>query len=101
MNSASSKERLFLSSATSRQRLAATKTASGKGLPNAGVPPCATCHNGAGSYPHLDGQHPAYMARQLRLRKAGLGPSTEAAGIMTPIAQRLSNEDIDAVSNYF
>jgi cytochrome c553 len=37
----------------------------------------------------------------LRLRKAGLGPSTEAAGIMAPIAQRLSNEDIDAVSNYF
>jgi len=72
-----------------------------EGLPNAGVPPCATCHNGAGSYPHLDGQHPAYMARQLRLRKAGLGPSTEAAGIMAPIAQRLSNEDIDAVSNYF
>jgi cytochrome c553 len=72
-----------------------------EGLPNAGVPSCATCHNGAASYPHLGGQHAAYMARQLRLRKAGLGPSTEAAAIMAPIAQRLSDEDIDAVSNYF
>jgi len=72
-----------------------------EGLPNAGVPPCVTCHNGAGSYPHLGGQHAAYMAQQLRLRKAGAGPSTESAAIMAPIAQRLSNEDIDAVSNYF
>jgi cytochrome c553 len=72
-----------------------------EGLPNAGVPPCVTCHNGAGSYPHLGGQHAAYMAQQLRLRKAGAGPSTESAAIMAPLAQRLSNEDIDAVSNYF
>jgi cytochrome c553 len=37
----------------------------------------------------------------LRLRKAGLGPSTDAAAIMTPIAQQLSDEDIEAVSSYF
>jgi len=41
------------------------------------------------------------MAQQLRLRKAGAGPSTESAAIMAPIAQRLSNEPIDAVSTYF
>ena len=37
----------------------------------------------------------------LRLWKSGLGPSTDGAAIMTPIAQRLSTEDIDAVVSYF
>jgi cytochrome c553 len=72
-----------------------------EGRPDASVPPCAGCHTGAGLYPRLAGQHAAYMARQLRLRKAGLGPSTDAAAIMTPIAQQLSDEDIEAVSSYF
>jgi cytochrome c553 len=72
------------------------------GLASAGVPPCATCHDpSAGSTPRLAGQHAAYMAGQLRLRKAGLGPTTDGAAIMTPIAQRLSDEDIDAVADYF
>ena len=55
-----------------------------EGLPNAGVPPCVTCHNTAGSYPHLGGQHAAYMAQQLRLRKAGAGPSTEPPPLWRP-----------------
>jgi cytochrome c553 len=73
-----------------------------EGLPNAGLPPCVACHGNPGaSYPRLAGQHAAYMAGQLRLRKMGLGPATDAAAIMTPIAQRLSDEDIDAVTDYF
>jgi cytochrome c553 len=72
-----------------------------EGRPHSSVPPCAACHASAGLYPRLAGQHAAYMATQLRLRKAGLGPSTDAAAIMTPIAQQLSDEDIEAVSSYF
>jgi len=41
------------------------------------------------------------MVGQLRLRKAGLGPSTDASAPMTPIAQRLNDDDIRAVSAYF
>jgi cytochrome c553 len=72
-----------------------------EGLPDAGVPPCATCHNNVGPYPRLAAQHAAFMVEQLRLRKAGLGPYTDSAAIMTPIAQRLSDEDIEAVASYF
>ena len=72
-----------------------------EGLPDAGVPPCATCHNNNGPYPRLAGQHAAYMTRQLQLRKAGLGPFLDGEAIMTPIAQRLTNKDIEAVATYF
>lgn len=72
-----------------------------EGLPDAGVPPCATCHTNSGPYPRLAGQHAAYIIGQLRLRQAGFGPSTDGAVIMTPIAQRLTDKDIEAVANYF
>ena len=49
----------------------------------------------------LASQHEAHMVGQLRLRKAGLGPSTDASAPMTPIAQRLNDDDIRAVSAYF
>ena len=72
-----------------------------EGVPDVGVPPCATCHNNLGSYPRLSGQYAAYISGQLRLWKAGIGLSTDGGAIMTPIAQRLSDEDIDAVATYF
>ena len=72
-----------------------------EGLPGAGVPPCITCHSPGTPNPRLDGQHDAYMARQLRLRKIGFGPSTENSALMTPIAQKLSDDDINALSAYF
>jgi len=49
-----------------------------EGRSHAGVLPCATCHNNVGHYPRLEGQYAAYMAGQLRLWKAGIGPSTDA-----------------------
>jgi cytochrome c553 len=72
-----------------------------EGVPSAAVPPCATCHSNVGPYPLLAGQYAAYISGQLRLMKAGLGPATDGAAIMTPIAQRLSDEDIAAVAAYF
>jgi cytochrome c553 len=41
------------------------------------------------------------MAGQLRLWKAGIGPSADSGAVMMPIAQGLSDEDIDAVASYF
>jgi cytochrome c553 len=70
-----------------------------EGLPGAGVPPCGSCH-GAGSAPRLAGQHEAYLAGQLRLWKRR-HTQTQGAALMAPIAQRLSDEQIDALAAYF
>lgn len=74
-----------------------------EGAPDNGVLPCLTCHgrDAPASYPHLAGQNAAYIAGQLRLRKMGHVPATDGAAIMAPIAQRLSDRQIDAVSAYF
>ncbi len=74
-----------------------------EGIPNVGIPPCLTCHgrDAPETYPRLAGQHAAFMAGQLRLRKMGIVPATELAAVMAPIAQQLSDRQIDAVTTYF
>jgi cytochrome c553 len=73
-----------------------------EGAPEAGIPPCAACHgNPAGGAPRLAGQHAAYMAGQLRLLRMGHVPATAGAPLMAPVAQRLSDDQIDAVSAFF
>jgi Cytochrome c553 len=72
------------------------------GIAARGVPACAGCHspNGAGipgKYPRVAGQHPDYIAQQLRLFRSGdRGNSTE----MFDIADRMSDRDIAAVADY-
>ncbi len=67
------------------------------------VPACVSCHRpeALDTFPSLDGQSAAYMAAQLRLWKAGHNSTTDSGAIMAPIARRLSERDIDAVSQYF
>ena len=73
-----------------------------EGVPEAGIIPCMACHgNPSGGAPRLAGQHSAYMAGQLRLWRAGHVPQTPGAVLMAPIAQRLTDEQIDALSAYF
>jgi len=61
---------------------------------------CFGCHgNGAkgmGVTPRLAGQHPAYLQRQLHAFKDG----TRESGPMRGIAGMLSDEDINAVTEY-
>ena len=72
------------------------------GIPDRNVPACASCHspNGAGipgQYPRLGGQHPSSIEEQLKLFRAGHranGP------MMNQIADRMSDSDIKAVSDY-
>jgi len=72
------------------------------GIASRGVPACAGCHapNGAGvpgKYPRIGGQHPDYLAEQLRLFRSGdRANSTE----MFDIADRMSDRDIAAVADY-
>lgn len=72
------------------------------GIPAAGIPPCFACHGPQAlpTYPRLAGQHASYMAGQLRLWKRGLRSGTDNAAIMAPIAQRMSDRQIDDVSSY-
>lgn len=72
------------------------------GIPSRGVPACASCHspNGAGipgQFPRLSGQHPAYITEQMRLFRSA---DRANSAIMVDIADRMSDADIDAVSDY-
>ena len=72
------------------------------GLPERGVPACAACHgaNAAGipgQYPRLAGQFPSYIEEQLKLFRAGHRANSE---VMRDIADRMSDADIQAVSDY-
>ena len=76
------------------------------GAPDQGVPACASCHGIAGAppnplYPRLAGQYADYLALQLRLFKEGVRRGTEYAEIMATVAQRLTDEQIRAVSLYY
>ncbi|CAI8762505.1 MULTISPECIES: c-type cytochrome [unclassified Pseudomonas] len=71
-----------------------------------GMPSCTGCHspNGAGNaaaaFPHLGGQHAQYTAKQLTDFREGNRTNDGDAKIMQSVAAKLSNKDIEAVSNY-
>jgi cytochrome c553 len=73
------------------------------GIAESDVPPCITCHGGAGlqTYPKLAGQYRNYIVAQLRLFQRGLRSSTPQAAIMTTIAQRLTAKEIEDAAVFF
>ncbi|TIO72866.1 MAG: c-type cytochrome [Mesorhizobium sp.] len=74
------------------------------GIPERNVPACSGCHIGSDKnpiYPHLDGQHAAYLERQLKLFRSENRGGTQFWRIMATAAQRLTDDDIRAVSAYF
>jgi cytochrome c553 len=64
---------------------------------------CAQCHGevlkGAGAVPRLAGLQPLYVARQLFDMRYG-SSAGEAAAPMKPVAAKLSEDDIIAISSY-
>lgn len=72
----------------------------------AGVAACIACHGPTGSgnpaarYPALRGQHADYTAKQLRDYKSGTRVSDGKTRVMRDIAERLSEDDIEALSSY-
>ena len=63
---------------------------------------CAACHGSAGSstspeWPNLAGQKYAYLVEQLQAFRDG----TRGNPVMTPIAQRLSAQDVHDIAAYF
>jgi len=75
------------------------------GITSAGIPSCMGCHGPAGkgnpaaAYPSLNGQNKAYLAAQLKLFRSG-ERNNDPNEMMRAIAHRLSDAEIDAVSNY-
>ncbi len=78
-----------------------------EGDPGRGIPACMACHgpDGAGNpgwrVPNIGGQHADYVQAQLKAWHDGTtwGSDTHAM-IMPAIAQRLTEQDISAVSSY-
>jgi cytochrome c553 len=68
-----------------------------------GIPACNSCHAGTAlaEYPRLAGQSARYMTGQLALWRSGHHASTGSGMIMAPIARRLTEGDLAAVTAYF
>lgn len=77
------------------------------GLADKKIPACMACHgpNGAGmpgggteitAYPRLGGQHKDYIITQMQAYKSGQRTNT----IMADIANRMSDEELNAVANF-
>lgn len=71
-----------------------------------GMPACTGCHspNGVGNpaagFPHLGGQHAAYVTKQLTAFREGDRTNDGDTMVMRSVASKLSNKDIAALSAY-
>jgi cytochrome c553 len=73
------------------------------GNEDTGVPACVGCHQPAGAghliYPRIGGQHAAYLKQQLKNFAAG-ERANDPNRFMRVVAQRMSDEEMDAVAAY-
>jgi len=70
------------------------------GVPERGIPACATCHGahaeGMGDFPRLAGQHAKYVAKQI----AYIQTLVRAAPVMHGIVKDFAPAEIQAVAAY-
>lgn len=75
------------------------------GIPDKGVAACMACHGPAGGgmqaagFPRIAGQQTSYTAAQLQKYRSG-ERTTDRNRMMRDIAERMSDEEIKAVSSY-
>jgi cytochrome c553 len=71
-----------------------------RGVPDRGIPACATCHGaqakGTNVYPRLAGQHAKYVAKQLNY----IQTLVRAAPVMHGIVKDFTPAEIQAVAAY-
>lgn len=77
-----------------------------QGVPEQDIPACVDCHDPQNAsanpnFPSLNGQHPDYIALQLKLFKEGRRGGTRFAHLMENVVSEMKAEQIQAVSNYF
>ncbi|PMS14592.1 cytochrome c4 [Trinickia dabaoshanensis] len=72
-----------------------------QGLPDKGVPACASCHGaqgqGNGQFPRLAGQHADYLLRQIEVFQNGTRAN---APVMSAVAHTLGKDDAKAVATF-
>jgi len=90
-----------------KELVAAGKKIYEQGIPDAQVPPCATCHGpdakGQGEFPRLAGQLHDYILNKLTnwSKERGQDPANpDTSAIMEPIAHGLTKPQIEAVAAY-
>lgn len=74
------------------------------GVPALDIPPCSTCHGRESvndAYPRLHGQYREFLVQQLRLLQQRRRGGSEFVGIMHTFVDRLTDEQIRAVTAYF
>ena len=85
-----------------KELVATGKKIFAEGIPDANVPPCASCHGpeakGDGQFPRLAGQLYPYIFRQLTNWSKERAEDT--SDIMEPIAHSLTESQIEAVAAY-
>ena len=85
-----------------KELVAAGKKIFEEGIPDANVPPCASCHGpeakGNEQFPRLAGQLYPYVVSQLT--NWSKERAEELSNIMEPIAHTLTKPQIDAVAAY-
>ncbi|MBY5968158.1 c-type cytochrome [Halomonas denitrificans] len=70
-----------------------------------GIPACSACHSPTGSgigsavYPALSGQHAGYVVTTLKAFASG-DRANSPGGMMSDIAAKMSDADMEAVANY-
>ena len=70
-----------------------------------GITACIACHGPRGKgtslsgFPDISGQHSAYIATQLKSFRSGVRANS-LNGMMADVAKRLTDEDIQVISNY-
>lgn len=89
-------------SATDKALAEQGKTIYRGGIASKGLPACMSCHspNGAGmpsQYPRLAGQHAAYTIAQLKAFRSGERSNHPN---MMPIAEKMTDKEINAVAEY-
>jgi len=72
-----------------------------QGLPDKGVPACASCHGaqgqGNGQFPRLAGQHADYLMRQIEVFQNGTRAN---APVMSAVAHTLGKDEAKAVTTF-
>lgn len=98
-----SRQKLQPGDPTEKQAQAVGKLLFFDGNEETGVPACVGCHQpkgaGQGIYPRIGGQHPTYVAQQLRNFAAG-ERSNDVSRYMRVVAKRMSEEEIQSVADY-
>ena len=70
------------------------------GLPEDDVPACTSCHGASARFPALSPLSAEYAAMQLKVFRAGERDGTSYGRIMTAVAERLSDDDIEDLAAY-